>query len=89
MLAKLAARPCAVALFGHGRTIASGAAEKFARKCLYDQANVGFVSEGPEAARVDFEYDTDIPGNGNQGHTYGTDLPEEQKRALVEYLKSL
>jgi mono/diheme cytochrome c family protein len=56
---------------------------------VYDQANVGFVSEGPEAARVGFEYDTNLPGNGNQGHTYGTELPEEQKRALVEYLKSL
>jgi glyoxylase-like metal-dependent hydrolase (beta-lactamase superfamily II) len=32
MLAKLAALPFSVALFGHGRTIASGAAEKFARK---------------------------------------------------------
>ena len=28
-----AALPFSVALFGHGRTIASGAAEKFARKC--------------------------------------------------------
>jgi glyoxylase-like metal-dependent hydrolase (beta-lactamase superfamily II) len=32
MLAKLAALPFSVALFGHGRKIASGAAEKFARK---------------------------------------------------------
>ena len=32
MLAKLAALPFSVALFGHGRTITSGAAEKFARK---------------------------------------------------------
>ena len=32
MLAKLAALPFSVALFGHGRTIASGAAEKFTRK---------------------------------------------------------
>jgi glyoxylase-like metal-dependent hydrolase (beta-lactamase superfamily II) len=31
-LAKLAALPFSVALFGHRRTIASGAAEKFARK---------------------------------------------------------
>jgi hypothetical protein len=30
--AKLAALPFSVALFGHGRTIASEAAEKFARK---------------------------------------------------------
>jgi hypothetical protein len=31
-LAKLAALPFSAALFGHGRTITSGAAEKFARK---------------------------------------------------------
>jgi hypothetical protein len=56
---------------------------------VYDQANVGFVSEGAEAARVGFEYDTNLPGNGNQGHTYGTTLPPEEKRALIEYLKTL
>ena len=28
------------------------------------------------------------PGNGNQGHLYGTDLPEADKRALIEYLKT-
>jgi hypothetical protein len=32
ILAKLATLPFSVALFGHGRTIPSGAAEKFARK---------------------------------------------------------
>ncbi len=56
---------------------------------VYDQANVGFVAGGSEAERVGVEYDTSLPGNGNQGHTFGTDLPEDQKRALIEYLKSL
>ena len=28
------------------------------------------------------------PGNGNQGHLWGTDLPEGEKRALIEYLKT-
>ena len=28
------------------------------------------------------------PGNGNGGHLWGTELPEEQKRALIEYLKT-
>ena len=32
--------------------------------------------------------DVTVRGNGNQGHAYGTDLPEEQKQALLEYLKS-
>jgi hypothetical protein len=56
---------------------------------VYDQANVGFVAGGSEAERAGVEYDTSLPGNGNQGHTFGTDLPEDQKRALIEYLKSL
>jgi hypothetical protein len=54
---------------------------------VFDQANVGFVSDGPEAQ--DFSrYDTNLPGNGNSGHVYGTTLPEEDKRAIVEYLKT-
>jgi len=32
-------------------------------------------------------YDTRVPGNGNGGHRYGIDLPDADKRALVEYLK--
>jgi len=28
-------------------------------------------------------------GNSNAGHAYGTALPADQKRALVEYLKTL
>ena len=56
---------------------------------VLDQQNVGFVSNGPDAARLGFEYDTSLPGNSNQGHTYGTDLPEDQKTALIEFLKTL
>jgi len=33
-------------------------------------------------------YDTSLPGNSNTGHAYGTGLPPEQKRALLEYLKT-
>jgi mono/diheme cytochrome c family protein len=28
------------------------------------------------------------PGNGNQGHLYGTELSEPEKQALIEYLKT-
>jgi cytochrome c553 len=34
-----------------------------------------------------FRFDTAEVGNGNQGHVYGTDLSNDDKRALVEYLK--
>jgi hypothetical protein len=56
---------------------------------VYDQERMGFVWSGPAAERDGTLYDTRLPGNGNMGHLYGTDLPPEQKRALVEYLKTL
>ncbi|HZT28957.1 MAG TPA: hypothetical protein VFA33_03675 [Bryobacteraceae bacterium] len=56
---------------------------------VYDQEHAGFVSSGAEAERTGFRYDTAVPGNSNQGHLYGTDLPAADKRALVEYMKTL
>jgi mono/diheme cytochrome c family protein len=55
----------------------------------YDAVNVGFVSSGTEAERKGTLYDTAHPGNSNAGHAYGTTLPEQAKRALLEYLKTL
>jgi hypothetical protein len=34
-------------------------------------------------------YDTTQPGRGNGGHTFGDDLTEEQRMAVIEYLKML
>ncbi|MEA5534933.1 cytochrome c [Crocosphaera sp. XPORK-15E] len=56
---------------------------------VYNPEKVGFVSEGPEAAKEGFKYDTAAEANSNQGHLYGTTLPTEDKQALVEYLKTL
>ncbi len=53
----------------------------------YDYENVGFVSSGAVAERSGFRFDTTERGNGNQGHLYGIDLDEEEKKALIEYLK--
>ncbi len=36
-----------------------------------------------------FRFDTTQRGNGNGGHLYGTELDEADKRALLEYLKTL
>ena len=56
---------------------------------VYDQERVGFVTTVPEErGRQFFRYDTSIPGNSNAGHLYGATLPDEDKRALVEYLKT-
>jgi mono/diheme cytochrome c family protein len=56
---------------------------------VYDPVRVGFVSEGQEARRVGTRHDASQPGNSNVGHDYGTALPLESKRALLEYLKTL
>ena len=51
---------------------------------------VGFVSDvEQEAGRPFTRFDTEVKANGNQGHLYGTDLIAEEKRALLEYLKTL
>jgi mono/diheme cytochrome c family protein len=59
---------------------------------VFDTKNVGFVSTVPEEnGRKFFRYDTALEGNSNAGHEgreYGTDLPPEDKAALLEYLKT-
>jgi hypothetical protein len=56
---------------------------------LYDQENVGFLSQTDEAKRVGTPYDTSQRSNGNGGHVFGVDLPAGEKKALVEYMKTL
>jgi len=56
---------------------------------VIDSTNVGFVSTGPDAEKVGFKFDVNIPGNGNQGHLYGVDLDINDKRDLIEYLKGI
>ena len=56
---------------------------------VYDPQRMGFVTTGPEAERVGTVLDTTEPGNSNQGHLWGTQLPPQDKQALLEYLKTL
>lgn len=61
----------------------------------FDTENVGYVNAAPANGqaiklKVRDETGTVIEGNGNQGHEYGVgDLLPEDRRALLEYLKSL
>jgi len=62
-----------------------------------DPVKVGFVSEGYEG----FVFDTNLPGNRNTGHEYGTihdvtlkdhklePMTKDQRFDLVEYMKTL
>lgn len=51
-----------------------------------DTTKVGLVSSEVEYSS---EFDTKLPGNSNQGHEYGVHLNEDDKWALIEYLKTL
>jgi mono/diheme cytochrome c family protein len=51
----------------------------------FDPVKVGFRTDG----YVGFVFDTKKPGNSNSGHVYGTELAESDRKALVEYLKTL
>lgn len=62
----------------------------------YDKQAVGWKvteTKPPDAKASGFEkrkvYDTTQPGRGNGGHTYGDELTEAERTAVIEYLKSL
>ena len=52
----------------------------------YDAEKVGYVATTEDPV---FTYDASSTGGSNAGHEYGTDLSEEERMALVEYLKTL
>jgi mono/diheme cytochrome c family protein len=58
--------------------------KEFFRGCsVLDPKHVGWqCSQG-------FRFQTSLPGNGNSGHTYGTALSDDERWALVEYMKAL
>ena len=63
---------------------------------VFDPVKVGFKEPPPrpvgpngELYQPYFLFDTREKGNGNQGHTYGTQLSGEDKERLLEYLKTL
>jgi hypothetical protein len=56
---------------------------------VFDRQRVGFVGDvAQEGSRRYTLYDTSVPGNGNGGHVYGTELTDDEKDAIVEYMKT-
>jgi hypothetical protein len=63
----------------------------------YDADKVGWkirvLDQPPDAKLPGIErrkiYDTTQPGRSNGGHTFGDEFSEEQRRAVIEYLKTL
>jgi hypothetical protein len=52
----------------------------------FDPVNVGFITSKTPGA---FLYDTTLPGNSNEGHIGGATLNEQQRKELLEFLKTL
>jgi hypothetical protein len=49
---------------------------------VYDPVQMGYTDEGS------YLFDTQTAGNSNAGHNYATGYTQEQKRDLIEYLKT-
>lgn len=55
-----------------------------------DTVNVGFnTTWGPFEFKVLKKDGSIMPGNSNRGHIYGTELTNQEKWALIEYMKTL
>ena len=52
----------------------------------FDPKEVGYRSYPSKRA---FMFDVSLPGNSNAGHEYGTDLTEDERWDLVEFMKTL
>jgi hypothetical protein len=52
----------------------------------FDADEVGFATGPSPEATI---FDTSAPGNSNAGHAYGTTLGDDEKRQLLEYLKTI
>ena len=60
----------------------------------YDSTDYNFGSLGWNYENCDSSsrfncYDTSIPGYGNMGHYFGDDLDQDERMAIIEYLKTL
>jgi|SRR5579871_2624362 len=56
----------------------------------FDQKNVGYVTDKSPSKNGTFVVNADInSGNSNAGHDFGTTLSDDDKWALIEYLKQL
>ena len=54
----------------------------------YDTDLVGYKAETCDASDPRW-FDATVPGNKNSGHEYGVGLSDDDKRALIQYLKTL
>lgn len=58
-------------------------------KPVYDYEKLGWVYETKTTPTPKKTYNTKLPGYGNQGHTFGDHLDDKERKAVIEYLKTL
>lgn len=63
--------------------------ERNFEKPQYDYENVGWVYTEREIQINRSTYNTSLKGYGNHGHTFGDKLQDEERKAVIEYLKTL
>jgi hypothetical protein len=57
---------------------------------VFDPKNVGYATDQTPFANGTFVTDpSNTNGNGNGGHEYGTELTEDQRWQIIEYMKTL
>jgi mono/diheme cytochrome c family protein len=55
----------------------------------YDYKNPGWKYASSDSASGTNVYNTDLPGYGNYGHDFGDQLTSKDRKAIIEYLKTL
>jgi mono/diheme cytochrome c family protein len=55
----------------------------------YDYKKLGWKYNVVDSVSGTNVYNTDLPGYGNYGHTYGDRLSSKERKAIIEYLKTL
>jgi hypothetical protein len=55
----------------------------------YDYDNPGWKYQAEEKALNTSTYNTKLPGYGNYGHYFGDNLTDDERKAIIEYLKTL
>ncbi len=59
------------------------------KKPTYNYTNIGWDYEPVTNTEKKTTYNTDLPGYRNTGHTFGDKLSETERKAVIEYLKTL
>ena len=55
----------------------------------YNQNELGLNYQVLNSKEDKFSYDTSLYGYGNTGHTFGDKLTDNERTAVIEYLKTL